>query len=127
MAQLSRETGYLRAVLTKIAATLGICFRRIDRGDRPYKTKNHRSIAVSYDQEQRIVKYLKDNRHLKWHYPPGSKRSNGGVWGTGQKPQACLRCTRTCRPHFAKGMCHPCYNGVLKSAKRAAAAAQLRR
>lgn len=120
LAQVSRETGYVRAVLVKVAATLGIKFRRIYRGERPYKTKNLRAIAVSDEQEQQIVQYLKDHAHYRWHYPPGSLRSNGGVWGTGQKPKACVRCSRDSRPHYAKGMCHPCYNSVNRSAKRTA-------
>jgi hypothetical protein len=124
LARLSRETGYARAVLVKVAATLGIKFRRIDRGDRIYKTSNNRGIAISYDQEQAIIRYLKENRHLHWHYAPGSKRSNGGVWGMRQKPLCCNRCRRTDRPHYAKGLCHICYNSVNRAAKRIASRAQ---
>jgi len=119
LARLSRDSGYARAVLTKVAATLGIHFRRFERGDRRYKTTNLRGIAVTYDQEERILQYLRDNRHLHWHYAPGSKRSNGGVWGTGQKPPCCNRCKKTEKPHYAKGFCHPCYNTLARQAKRA--------
>lgn len=37
------------------------------------------------------------------------RRSRQGEWSTGTKPDACLDCARTDRPHLARGLCGACY------------------
>lgn len=115
LAKLCESTGYSRHTVLTVIANLGMRLRRIDRGDRPYTKASPRAIAVTEAQEARIIAYLREHRDFKRHFPPGSKKSNAGLWGVGLKPAQCHRCTRADKPHFAKGLCKPCYNRRPKS------------
>jgi hypothetical protein len=61
------------------------------------------------DQEGRIIAYLREHGRGKIFSHRGV-RSPRGMWGVGRKPDACLTCKRTDKPHYAKGHCKPCYN-----------------
>ena len=43
-----------------------------------------------------------------------------GEWGTGGKPEACLRCGRSDRPHRTKGMCAACAMKVQRGPRKKA-------
>ena len=108
--KLTEETGYQYSTLKIVMHNLGIKLKKVSRGDRSYTKKSCRHYSVSEEQEQAIIRYLKENRHRPKHLLNTSKKSHRDLWGTGTKPPACLGCSQTKSKHYARGLCKSCYN-----------------
>lgn len=117
--QLSRETGYARSTLEIAASNIGLKFHRTFRGGRNPKDRP-RDFAISFEQEELIIDYLTKTRHHKMCFRKDGLMSPAGQWGVGRKPPQCTRCKRDDKPHYAKGLCRPCYNVPFNQAARAA-------
>lgn len=109
MNQLVKETGYSESTLHQVIKNIGSKVSRFRRGDRKYKT-DVRHITIDQEQEERIIAYLRENRHRPRIPRLDSLKTPPDMWGTGIKPPACTGCGTTKRPHFAKGQCKVCYN-----------------
>lgn len=107
---LSKKTGYAASTILVVMKNLNLDVRRIKRYDtRPGFNNVCRRAAISAEQEQKIVAYLKQYGSEKIHRHDG-KRSPKGMWGVGLKSQMCSECGRNDRPHYAKNKCRSCYN-----------------
>lgn len=124
---IERETGYsyerLRSALRKLWPGGGIKAVRLSTYKRLSMESTKRSPwrwALDEIQEQRLLEFLKARpdgepifRDLK-----GAGRTTKGVWGVGRKPKECRVCASDLKPHYAKGLCGPCYQSAFKATKR---------
>lgn len=110
MKQFCQETGYYNRQVEYAATNLGITLSyRISTKNKHGKVA-YRQYAISYDQEQALIKYLTnkpDGERLYCNKP--GHRTKKGVWGIGNKPESCVSCKRNDKIHRARGMCGACY------------------
>ena len=110
MNELVRQTGYARSTILIAAQRLGLPLRRqptyqqSSRGTPEHWRKKHKNYAIGLDVAERIIDELTAR-------PDGKRKaiSYRGEWGGPNKPERCLDCGKTDRPHAAKGACDRCY------------------
>lgn len=108
--RLCRETGYHPQQIRYAITNLGLMLQHTPDTRLPSaKPRQYRHHAITFEQEEAILDYLKQHPDGERVYctTPGH-RTKQGVWGVGNKPAACLRCQRTDRPHRGKGFCGTC-------------------
>jgi hypothetical protein len=71
--------------------------------------RRSRTYALTEDERERLLAHMLENPHA-YRNLRGNGKTEGGVWGVGKKPHACLMCETYDRPHCAKGMCKACYS-----------------
>lgn len=104
MKTMMNRTGWTRRRILNAAARAGVRARRL-----PAITPGAIVRPYAFDEEDAaiIIEQLKKEHHVSHLW-----RSRHGEWGTygrTQKPKECLGCNRNDRPHYAKGLCGPCY------------------
>jgi hypothetical protein len=108
LSEFAAATGYSRSRLKTAAAHLGIRLKRVPRGDPRLLATHHRWHAISFEDQERILEYLKcipDARKLC--------KAQQGKWGGpshrgGRKPSRCIDCGSNDEPHFCRGRCKRC-------------------
>lgn len=112
MAELERRSGFARTTIMLTAKRLGLPLRRqptyqksTRKRVRPAgRYKGHKNYAIGSDVAEQLIEEL-----LK--LPDGRRRqiSYRGEWGGPNKPDACVDCGESGRPHCSKGLCARCY------------------
>jgi len=130
----SDRTGYTDKQVLKAVRALGMNLRRQARVSVPAKglaQKRHTkggsaaARAITEEQGERIVQWLREQTAHCWRLQSGGKVRDG-VWGVGRKPKACIVCDTTDHPHEAKGKCQRCYDRDRQSTPEAKARANAR-
>lgn len=105
--ELVTKTGYSKPQILNAARTLGITIHR--RASSHLKKGRYRFTAIEPDEAEKIIKFLTDK-------PDGARIrfQHVGVWGEPgrggrMKPDRCVGCDRSDRPHYAKDRCECCY------------------
>jgi hypothetical protein len=109
MNQFCRETGYFPRQIHVVMKNLGMLAQYKIDTDPSRKRFQFRQFAISFDQEEAILEYLRkhpDSERIYCELP--GYRTKMGKWGVGNKPPACLDCNRNDRPHRARGLCGAC-------------------
>ena len=96
---------------------LGLLLRRMPTSD-PEHRSPRRAYLISEEQQEKLLEHMLEHE-VYFKNKPGSGKTEKGVWGVGKKPEACLDCRRTDKPHFARGKCKYCYTRPYKEATRA--------
>lgn len=109
------RTGYSWTTVKLVAARLGVNIPRRARSaqSRPHGTVG-RHYAIDEDTAEKILADLlarPDGRRHRLTYR--------GEWGRGGKPEACVECEKTDRPHLSRGRCDRCDARVRRAEKRA--------
>lgn len=114
LVQVARMTGYDRDRIVTAARRAGIHLPRQPRTRNPnarskptyYKRRHY---AIPYETVERLIEELRK-------YPDGSRlwrhheRDWGGRFRDGSpKPEQCLGCKDTERPHYKRGYCRACF------------------
>lgn len=111
-------SGFSTLKIRQAATALGMRLRGAQRTE-PARHGNTRermmTLDISEEQQEELLAYMLANPHVR---KTTGKRTVKGAWGMGQKPAACLMCNKNDRPHYAKGLCTPCYNARLKEQKQ---------
>lgn len=106
---IQREFGFCRIRVVKACERLGIRFGRALAGPGVARERSpSRRRYIPEDRLEELLDFLRawpDGERL---YSPRARRTDSRMWGTGQKPAACLSCGRTDRPHRACGWCVAC-------------------
>jgi hypothetical protein len=105
---LAEATGYGRSQIRSAARALGIV---IGKRTSAYvaKHRNRRYTSIDEEDVERIIAFLGSR-------PDGARirAEVKGAWGGpgrgGPKPEGCVSCGTSERPHYAKGMCGRCYD-----------------
>lgn len=111
--RIARETGYRSEVITRVIKNLNLSVYRVDRG-----ATKCRHFCITFEDEQKIVQYLKEHSNHTRIYCNSSKSSNAALWGTGGKPPACISCQNIDHPHYAEGRCKLCYSKYRNKKKK---------
>ena len=104
----ARESGYDRGRLMAAVEALKLRLKPIPRTD-PRQRKRGAQKGLDETEWEQVFVFLgaiPDGRPV---IRPGSKLTPRDAWGTGGKPASCLYCSRTARPHYARGRCDRCY------------------
>ena len=111
-----RETGYHPQQVRYALLNLGLMLhhtpdtRPPDSGPRKY-----RHHAITFEQEEAILEYLSKHPDGEPVYcNQAGHKTKQGVWGVGNKPERCLDCQRTDRPHRGHGLCGTCHRRSLR-------------
>lgn len=112
--EFSRISGFSILKIQQAAKALGLKIRGGQRTEPPrrgVRKERMHTLAISEEQQDQLLSYMLVNPHVR---KTTGERTVKGAWGMGKKPEACVRCSRNDRPHYAKGRCAPCYNSLFK-------------
>ncbi len=108
LTEMSRLLGYDPGTIKLVMRRLGLSAKRVPstnlRAFRGGRAPQGKVYALDEDDMDLIVAEL--NRQPD---PNRIQETFEGEWGTGTKPDACLRCKGTTKPHLCRGLCNPCY------------------
>lgn len=118
LAEFSKYSGFsnwkIRQAAEKLGETLPTAYSADPgRGN----TGKANKYAIDVDLQDKLLKVMLENE-LIFSDHKGAGKSTGGKWGVGRKPDACIECGTSERPHFAKGKCRSCYNRQFKKKRK---------
>lgn len=96
----------------------GIALERVHRASLRRAKERGSHYAITPAQQDELLSLLRAHPRensgrgrgrREYTMDRGPGKSMRGVWGCGRKPDCCRECETTERPHFAKGLCKPCY------------------
>lgn len=118
MAELERHSGFKRSTIITAARRLGLPLRRQPTYQRTRRGPEHwlkkrKNYSISMEIAEKLIEELVSR-------PDGRRKyiSYRGEWGGPNKPDACLDCGTTDRPHCSKGLCDRCYMRAWRRTKR---------
>lgn len=65
--------------------------------------------ALDIDTQEQLLEVMLEHERI-YSDSKENKRTTRGKWGVGKKPNACVDCGSSKKPHYAKGKCASCYN-----------------
>lgn len=111
LSELERTSGYAQSTIKLAAQRLGITLRRQPVYQKAWRPKKGGRRKHNYGRNYAIPREQADAVLAELARVPDGKRRQltyRGEWG-GPKPDKCLGCGTSERPHCAKGLCARCY------------------
>lgn len=105
ISEVSKRTGYCVEAIKTIARTNGIRLRKSLKG-----SINCRYV-ISDDVYNELLEVMKRTDGIKIH------ENKMGEWGKKNKPERCLCCGTNKIGHQSRGLCHNCYQRLMRHKK----------